>query len=231
MSSSGCRHGRRRKTAAAVRAARRARPARRGAGERRSTAPRWCPDVRGNILGRARRGLREYHDPHPRSTTPPTSCGRALVEPAASLERLRAGAVASGGAIDEDGVVRRLVFTEHWEGVDLPAELGRRHPHPLVRGQRRQPRRPGRALAGRGGRPRRRRLGAAGQPRGSGHPHPRHGPSRFPGRGRARSSRRDLDAGRVDRRPPHRVAHLAGPRAAQASRRRSTGGRRPGRGS
>jgi predicted NBD/HSP70 family sugar kinase len=50
----------------------------------------------------------------------------ALVDAGGTVDRLRAGAVASGGAIDADGVVRRLVFTEHWAGVDLPAELGSR---------------------------------------------------------------------------------------------------------
>ncbi|MCF4121040.1 ROK family protein [Antribacter sp. KLBMP9083] len=83
-------------------------------------------DVRGNILGRARRALREYHDPQSTLDDAADLVREALVDAGGTADRLRAGAIASGGAIDDDGVVRRLVFTEHWEGVDLPAELGRR---------------------------------------------------------------------------------------------------------
>ncbi|MFC8800079.1 ROK family protein [Promicromonospora sp. NPDC057138] len=83
-------------------------------------------DVRGNILGRARRALREYHDPRSTLDDAADLVREALVDAGGTIERLRAGAVASGGAIDADGVVRRLVFTQHWEGVDLPAELGSR---------------------------------------------------------------------------------------------------------
>lgn len=83
-------------------------------------------DVRGNILGRARRALREYHDPRSTLDDAADLVREALVDAGGTVDRLRAGAVASGGAIDADGVVRRLVFTEHWAGVDLPAELGSR---------------------------------------------------------------------------------------------------------
>jgi predicted NBD/HSP70 family sugar kinase len=83
-------------------------------------------DVRGNILGRARRALREYHDPRSTLDDAADLVREALVDAGGTVDRLRAGAVASGGAIDADGVVRRLVFTEHWAGVDLPAELSSR---------------------------------------------------------------------------------------------------------
>jgi predicted NBD/HSP70 family sugar kinase len=83
-------------------------------------------DVRGNILGRARRALRKYHDPRSTLDDAADLVREALVDAGGTVDRLRAGAVASGGAIDADGVVRRLVFTEHWAGVDLPAELGSR---------------------------------------------------------------------------------------------------------
>ncbi|WP_454857846.1 ROK family protein [Promicromonospora soli] len=83
-------------------------------------------DVRGNILGRARRALREYHDPRSTLDDAAVLVREALVDAGGTVDRLRAGAIASGGAIDGDGVVRRLVFTEHWAGVDLPAELGSR---------------------------------------------------------------------------------------------------------
>ncbi|MEU5042929.1 ROK family transcriptional regulator [Streptomyces griseorubiginosus] len=87
-------------------------------------------DVRGHILGRAHGPLRAYEDP---DTTLDDAAGlvhRALDDAGGSVDRLRAGAVAGGGAIDDEGVVRRLVHTTRWEGVHLPEELGRRVPVP-----------------------------------------------------------------------------------------------------
>ncbi|MFD5405934.1 ROK family transcriptional regulator [Streptomyces griseorubiginosus] len=87
-------------------------------------------DVRGHILGRANGPLRAYEDP---DTTLDDAAGlvhRALDDAGGSVDRLRAGAVAGGGAIDDEGVVRRLVHTTRWEGVHLPEELGRRVPVP-----------------------------------------------------------------------------------------------------
>ncbi|MFD9444055.1 ROK family protein [Streptomyces sp. NPDC060006] len=83
-------------------------------------------DVRGRALGRAHRPLRSYQDP--RSTLDDVAglVREALDDAGGSMDRLRAGAVASGGAIDDEGVVRRLVHTTRWEGVHLPEELERR---------------------------------------------------------------------------------------------------------
>ncbi|MFE2061378.1 ROK family protein [Streptomyces sp. NPDC059467] len=83
-------------------------------------------DVRGRILGRAHRPLRCYLDPRSSLDDVATLVREALADAGGSPERLRAGALAGGGAIDDDGVVRRLVHTTRWEGVDLPAELTRR---------------------------------------------------------------------------------------------------------
>ncbi|MFJ9708854.1 ROK family protein [Streptomyces sp. NPDC101234] len=83
-------------------------------------------DVRGRILGRAHRPLRCYLDPQASLDDVATLVREALADAGGSPERLRAGALAGGGAIDDDGVVRRLVHTTRWEGVDLPAELTRR---------------------------------------------------------------------------------------------------------
>ncbi|MEU6141233.1 ROK family transcriptional regulator [Streptomyces sp. NPDC047081] len=87
-------------------------------------------DVRGRIVGRAHRPLRSYHDPHSSLDDVAELVREALADAGGSPERLRAGAVASGGAIDDDGVVRRLVHTTRWEGVDLPRELAHRIPMP-----------------------------------------------------------------------------------------------------
>ncbi|WP_189266522.1 ROK family protein [Streptomyces fuscichromogenes] len=80
-------------------------------------------DVRGRILGRAHRPLRRYLDPQASLDDVATLVREALADAGGSPERLRAGALAAGGAIDDDGVVRRLVHTTRWEGVDLPTEL------------------------------------------------------------------------------------------------------------
>lgn len=83
-------------------------------------------DVRGRILGRAYRPLRAYQDPQVTLDDAAALVLEALDEAGGSADRLRAGAVAAGGAIDDDGVVRRLVHTTRWEGVNLPEELTRR---------------------------------------------------------------------------------------------------------
>ncbi|MFG3292021.1 ROK family protein [Streptomyces sp. NPDC048179] len=87
-------------------------------------------DVRGRIVGRARRPLRSYLDPQASLDDVADLVREALENAGGSAARLRAGALASGGAIDDEGVLRRLVHTTHWEGVDLPAELARRVPVP-----------------------------------------------------------------------------------------------------
>jgi predicted NBD/HSP70 family sugar kinase len=83
-------------------------------------------DVRGRILGRAHRPLRAYQDPRVTLDDAAALVLEALDNAGGSAVRLRAGAVAGGGAIDDDGVVRRLVHTTRWEGVNLPEELTRR---------------------------------------------------------------------------------------------------------
>jgi len=83
-------------------------------------------DVRGRILGRAQRPLRAYLDPQATLDDVAALVREALDDAGGSADRLRAGAVAGGGAIDDDGVVRRLVHTTRWEGVHLPEELTRR---------------------------------------------------------------------------------------------------------
>jgi len=83
-------------------------------------------DVRGRILGRAHRPLRAYQDPQATLDDAADLVREALDDAGGSPDRLRAGAVAAGGAIDDEGVVRRLVHTTRWEGVRLPEELGRR---------------------------------------------------------------------------------------------------------
>lgn len=87
-------------------------------------------DVRGHILGRAHRPLRAYKDPRTTLDDAAELVLQALDDAGGSVDRLRAGAIAGGGAIDDEGVVRRLVHTTRWEGVHLPEELGRRVPVP-----------------------------------------------------------------------------------------------------
>jgi predicted NBD/HSP70 family sugar kinase len=83
-------------------------------------------DVRGRIVGRAHRPLRAYQDPQATLDDAAALVREALDDAGGSPDRLRAGAVAGGGAIDDEGVVRRLVHTTRWEGVHLPKELEQR---------------------------------------------------------------------------------------------------------
>lgn len=87
-------------------------------------------DVRGRVLGRALRPLRAYQDPSTTLDDAADLVMEALDDAGGSVDRLRAGAIAAGGAIDDEGVVRRLVHTTRWEGVHLPGELSRRVPVP-----------------------------------------------------------------------------------------------------
>jgi predicted NBD/HSP70 family sugar kinase len=91
-----------------------------------SDASAVVADVRGRILGRAHRPLRAYQDPQVTLDDAAALVLEALDDAGGSADRLRAGAVAGGGAIDDDGVVRRLVHTTRWEGVNLPEELTQR---------------------------------------------------------------------------------------------------------
>ncbi len=95
-----------------------------------SDASAVVADVRGRILGRAQGPLRAYQDPQATLDDAAALVLAALDDAGGSADRLRAGAVAGGGAIDDEGVVRRLVHTTHWEGVHLPEELARRIPMP-----------------------------------------------------------------------------------------------------
>lgn len=85
-------------------------------------------DARGRILGRAHRALPDYLDPSGSLDLAARLVVEALADADVPADRLRAGAIAAGGAIDEHGVVRRLVHADPWVGVDLPAELARRLP-------------------------------------------------------------------------------------------------------
>jgi predicted NBD/HSP70 family sugar kinase len=87
-------------------------------------------DVRGRVLGRAQRPLSRYLDPPATLDEAAALVREALEDAGGCADRLRAGAIASGGAIDDEGIVRRLVHTTRWEGVNLPAELARRIPLP-----------------------------------------------------------------------------------------------------
>jgi predicted NBD/HSP70 family sugar kinase len=95
-----------------------------------SDASAVVADVRGRIVGRAHGPLRAYQDPQITLDDAAALVLQALDDAGGSADRLRAGAVAGVGAIDDDGVVRRLVHTTRWEGVHLPEELERRIPMP-----------------------------------------------------------------------------------------------------
>ncbi|MCM6763717.1 ROK family protein [Rathayibacter sp. ZW T2_19] len=76
-------------------------------------------DIRGRILGRSMRALRDYHSPEAAVEDAVLAVDAAVAESGLPRERIRAGAIAAGGAIDEDGVVSRLVNSERWNGFAL----------------------------------------------------------------------------------------------------------------
>lgn len=80
-------------------------------------------DVRGRVLARAGRTLPDYFDPPSTIDLAVDLVREALDEGGLGADRLRAGAIASGGAVDEHGVIRRLVHADRWVGVDLPHEF------------------------------------------------------------------------------------------------------------
>ncbi|MEV8268600.1 ROK family protein [Microbacterium sp. NPDC076911] len=87
-------------------------------------------DVRGRILGRAHRLLPDYFDPQGTLDVVAELVHEALDDAGGSIEQLRAGAMAAGGAIDENGIIHRLVHAEAWVGMNLPAALNARVPVP-----------------------------------------------------------------------------------------------------
>lgn len=87
-------------------------------------------DVRGRILGRAAMPLREYYHPATTFDDAASVVHAALADAGATADRLRAGALAGGGAIDGDGIVQRLVYADAWVGQDIPGEMARRIPLP-----------------------------------------------------------------------------------------------------
>jgi predicted NBD/HSP70 family sugar kinase len=76
-------------------------------------------DLRGRILGRASRRLGDYHDPRHAVADATASVRAAAADAGVPLDRLCAGGVATGGVIDADGVVRRLVSGPGWSGFPL----------------------------------------------------------------------------------------------------------------
>jgi predicted NBD/HSP70 family sugar kinase len=82
-------------------------------------------DVSGAVVGRANAPLRDYQNPE-RTTEDAIQVIRAAVAASGMpAERLRAGAVAAGGTIDERGVVNRLIRAPHWSGFDLAGTMTR----------------------------------------------------------------------------------------------------------
>lgn len=73
-------------------------------------------DIRGRILGRDLRPLRDYHAPEATVEDAVLAIEAAVADSGRSSDLIRAGAIAAGGAIDEDGVVTRLVNSPRWSG-------------------------------------------------------------------------------------------------------------------
>lgn len=84
-------------------------------------------DLTGRIVGRADRVLGEdYFDPDRAVAHASEAVAAAMEQAGAPMDRLRAGAVAAGGVIGADGVVRRLVNAPRWTGFPLAGALSER---------------------------------------------------------------------------------------------------------
>ncbi|KQO11612.1 hypothetical protein ASF06_02955 [Agreia sp. Leaf244] len=88
-------------------------------------------DIRGRVLGRGLVTLRDYSDTGQTMIDAEEAVDAAIRESGQPRSRVRAGAVASGGAIDEDGVVHRLIHAPAWNEFALADVLGARLGIPL----------------------------------------------------------------------------------------------------
>ena len=82
-------------------------------------------DVRGVVRGRANAPLRDYADPESSAIDAMAVIQVAIERSGLSAERVRAGAVAAGGTLDEHGVMRRLIHMPRWAGFDLAGTMSR----------------------------------------------------------------------------------------------------------
>ncbi|MCU1526716.1 MAG: ROK-family transcriptional regulator [Frondihabitans sp.] len=87
-------------------------------------------DVLGRELGRATRVLPDYFDPENTLATAAEALDAAIAETGLSATRIRGGALASGGAIEDESVIRHIVFAPTWSGVDARAALSLRFDFP-----------------------------------------------------------------------------------------------------
>jgi predicted NBD/HSP70 family sugar kinase len=89
-------------------------------------------DIRGQIRGRAVRVLQRGTDPVLTSDDAAQAVEAAITDSGLPRDRVHAGAAAAGGAIDEAGVVHRLVHAPDWSGFALADELTKRLTIPFV---------------------------------------------------------------------------------------------------
>jgi predicted NBD/HSP70 family sugar kinase len=78
-------------------------------------------DVRGRIVGRGSRLLREYADPFTSTADGAAALEAAIEDSGYPRERVGAGAAAIDGTIDEGGVVHSLPGVPAWYGFDVEA--------------------------------------------------------------------------------------------------------------
>jgi predicted NBD/HSP70 family sugar kinase len=83
-------------------------------------------DVLSRELGRAWRLLPDYFDPHTSLTTAAEALRSVVAEAGLPLDRVIGGTLATGGAVDENGVIQHIIGAPKWSGCD-PAALLRHH--------------------------------------------------------------------------------------------------------
>ncbi|WP_432563609.1 ROK family protein [Kineococcus sp. SYSU DK003] len=89
-------------------------------------------DVRGRILARERRELRDYYDPQSSLGQAVDVMNSVIVTSRRPVSRVRVGGVASGGTMDSQGRVLSLVNAPAWVGVSPAEALSGSFPFPFA---------------------------------------------------------------------------------------------------
>ena len=82
-------------------------------------------DALGTELGHARLELPDYFDPDSSLATAAEALRLAIADSGLPAERLRGGALATGGAVEADGVIRHIIRAPRWSGFDARGALSR----------------------------------------------------------------------------------------------------------
>lgn len=87
-------------------------------------------DALGTELGRAVRVLPDYFDPRSSIGAAAEALRDAVAASGQPIERIRGGGLATGGAVEDEGVIRHIVRAPQWSGFDARSALSARFDFP-----------------------------------------------------------------------------------------------------